>query len=93
MTLFELAYDISGYVWRITTYPDLVCVFSMQEVLEELDRVLLFESESQLLSYDTTFQLGVLSLCFIFRHNLFAEKPCIPAMFLLHEQKLYHHLS
>ena len=76
-------------MWRITTYPDLVCVFGMPEVLEELDRVLLLKSESQLLSYDTTFQLGDFYLSpFNFCHTLFAEKPCIPAMFLLHEQKL-----
>ena len=87
--LHELAYDISGYVWRITTYPDLVCVFGMQEVLEGLDRVLLLKSESQLLSYDTTVQHGDFYLSpFIFRHTLFAENPNIPAMFLLHERKL-----
>ena len=87
--LHELAYDITGYVWKIITYPDLICVFGMQELLDELDRVLLLESDSQLLNYDTTFQLGDFYLSpFIFRHTLFAEKPCVPAMFLLHERKL-----
>lgn len=87
--LHELAYDMTGFVWKITTFPDLICVFGMQELLEELDTVLLLESESQLLSYDTTFQLGDFYVSpFIFRHTLFSEKPCIPAMFLLHERKL-----
>lgn len=42
----------------------------------------------QLLSYDTTFQLGDCYVSpFIFRHTIFEEKPCIPAMFLIHERK------
>ena len=42
----------------------------------------------QLLSYDTTFQLGdfyVSSL--LFRHVIFKESPIIPALFLIHERK------
>ena len=27
-------------------------------------------------------------ISFIFRHTIFKERPCIPAMFLLHERKL-----
>ena len=41
----------------------------------------------QLLSYDTTFQLGdfyVSSL--LFRHTIFKESPVIPALFLIHER-------
>jgi len=43
---------------------------------------------TELLSYDTTFQLGdfyVSVLCF--RHTLFKEAPVIPAAFLVHERK------
>lgn len=87
--LHEVAYDVSGYMWKIITYPDLTCVFGMQEVLEELDKVLLLDCDNQILSYDTTFQLGDFYVSpFIFRHTLFAENPCIPVMFLLHERKL-----
>ena len=68
-----------GFVWKITTFPDLVCVCGLKELLNEADRVIL--------SYDTTFQLGdfYVSLL-IFRHIIFKERPCIPAMFLLHER-------
>ena len=42
----------------------------------------------QLLSYDNTFQLGDFYVSpLIFRHIIFKERPCIPAMFLLHERK------
>ena len=87
--LHEVAYDIPGFVWKINTYPDLSVIFGMQELLEELDNVLLLESDNQLLSYDTTFQLGDFYVSpFIFRHTIFSEKPCVPAIFLLHERKL-----
>ena len=86
--LHEIAYDIPGYIHKIITFPDLVCVCGVQEVLEELDRTLLLGSSDQLLSYDTTFQLGDFYVSpLLFRHTLFKENPCIPAMFLIHECK------
>jgi len=87
-SMHELAYDIPGFIWKITTFPDLVCICGLQELLEELDRVLLLDPHSQLLSYDTTFQLGDFYVSpLLFRHTLFKELPCVPAMFLLHERK------
>ena len=68
---------------------DLVCICGPQELVDELDRVLLLACSSQLLSYDTTFELGDFYVSpLIFRHTLFSEAPCIPAMFLVHERKL-----
>ena len=29
--LHEVAKDIAGFVWKMTTYPDLICVLGMQE--------------------------------------------------------------
>ena len=61
--------------------------FNFEEILDEADRVVTLD-ERQLLSYDTTFQLGDFYLSpFIFRHTKFEENPCIPAMFLFHERK------
>ena len=54
----ELAYDIPGFIRKITTYPDLVGICGLQEILEEANKVLQLKSPSQLLSYDTTFKLG-----------------------------------
>ena len=87
--LHELATDIPDFVHMIQTHPDLVCIVGQKKILQELDQVLLLDSQSsQLLSYDTTFQLGdfyVSTLCF--RHTLFKEAPVIPAAFLIHERK------
>ena len=86
--LHEIAYDIPGFIWKITTFPDLVCICGLQEIVDELDRVLVLDPSSQLLSYDTTFLLGDFYVSpLIFRHTLFQEAPCIPSMFLIHERK------
>ena len=91
--MHELAIDMPNFIHTIRTHPDLVCVCGHSAILEELDRVLLLDSSlPQLLSYDTTFQLGdfyVSILCF--RHTLFKEAPVIPAAFLIHERKFEAH--
>ena len=80
-------HDIPGFVWKIVTYPDLV-IFGLQELLEELDKVLLLDCDHQLLSYDTTFQLGDFYVSpLLFRHTVFNNRPTIPAIFMLHERK------
>lgn len=83
--LHEIAYDIPGFLWRITSFPNLVCIIGLQEVLNEMDRVLLLETNNQLMSDDTTFQLGDFYVSpLIFKHTL-----CVscPAMFLIHKTK------
>lgn len=90
--IHELAFDCPGFVHAIHTHPDLVCVLGQQAILDQLDRVLLLDTSAQLVSYDTTFQLGdfyVSVLCF--RHTLFKEAPVIPTAFLLHERKFESH--
>ena len=87
--LHELAYDLGSFVKTITTYPDLVLVCGLDEFTQELDMLLELASEKpQLLSYDTTFQLGDFYVSpLLFRHTMFTESPVIPAMFLVHECK------
>ena len=52
----ELAYDLDGFVKVIKTFPDLTIVCSLDVMLKELDLVLQTQStNTQLLSYDTTF--------------------------------------
>ncbi len=72
-TLHELAYDISPFVISIKTFPDVLIVCGHSSLSEELNSMLQAESESpQLLSYDTTFQLGDFFLsAFLFRHTIF----------------------
>ena len=91
--LHELAIDMPDFIHQIKTFPDLVCVCGQKAMLQELDRVLLVKSPSpQLLSYDTTFQLGDFYVSVLsFRHTLFKETPVIPAAFLIHERKFQPH--
>ncbi len=87
--LHEIAYDIPGFTWKITTFPDLTYICGLQEILEEADNVISLRSTGQLLSYDTTFQMGDFYVSpFIIHHTIFKERPSIPAMFLIHERKL-----
>ena len=87
--LHELAYDLNGFVKVMTTYPDLVIICGLTELINELDMVLQLESERpQLLSCNTTFQLGDFYLSpLLFRHTLFSNSPVITALFLIHERK------
>jgi len=87
--LHELAYDINPFVISIKTFPDVLIVCGHSSLAEELNGLLLTESDSpQLLSYDTTFQLGDFYLsAFLFRHTIFLSSPVIPCLFLIHERK------
>ena len=87
--LHEIAYDLPQFVWFIQTYPDLLCICGIQEILDQLDRILLIDSSfPQLLSYDTTFKLGDFYVStLLFRHVIFKESPVIPALFLIHERR------
>ena len=87
--LHELAYDLDGFLAKITTYPDLMVICGLNVIISEFDRVLQVSSQtSQLLSYDTTFQLGDFYLSSLpFRHIAFTPSPVLPALFLIHERK------
>ena len=70
-------------------FPDLVYICGLQEILDEADNVLTLQTPAQLLSYDTTFQMGDFYVSpLVFHHTLFKEKPSIPAVFMVHERKL-----
>ena len=90
--LHEIALDMPEFVHKIETYPDMLCVCGHKAILDEFDKVLLLHSPSpQLMSYDTTFQLGDFYVSvFTFRHTLFKESPIIPATFLIHERKFQY---
>ena len=88
--IHEIAYDLPDFVWTIQTYPDLIVVCGMKDILDQMDRILQIESQSkQLFSYDTTFNLGDFFVSpLLFRHTIFKESPVIPGLFLIHERKL-----
>lgn len=86
--LHELAYDLVDFVHKITTFPDLVVIFGLKSVMVDMEQVLQLSSASQLLSYDTTFQLGDFYVStLLFRHTLFKECPVMPVIFMIHERK------
>lgn len=87
--LHEMAFDTSGFVHKIETYPDLLIICGLHSLMEELNRIILAELEiPNLLSYDTTFCLGDVYVSpFLFHHVLFESSPTIPAAYLLHERK------
>lgn len=88
--LHELAYDLNGFVKVVKTFPDLVVVCGLDTMAREMNNVLQMKSSNpQLLSYDTTFQLGDFYVStLLFRYTVFKSSPCIPAAFLIHERKL-----
>ena len=86
--LHEISYDINGFVHKIITYPDLTCICGLDAILNEINKVLQLKDVGQLLSYDTTFQMGDFYVStLLFRHLIFEESPCIPAVFMIHERK------
>ena len=58
MNLHEMAYEENGFIWHITTYPDLIVLCGLKEVLDLLTETLSWSRVDTLLSYDTTFCLG-----------------------------------
>ena len=87
--LHEVAYDLNGFVAKITTYPDLVLICGLQTMAQELENLIQSSlSSPQLLSYDTTFQVGDFYLSpLLFRHTAFTSSPIMPIAFLIHERK------
>ncbi len=87
--LHEIAYDLGDFVKIIITFPDLIVICGLSEMLNELDSVVKMKSKlPQLVSYDTTFKLGDFYLSpLLVRHTLFSQNPVIPAIFLIHERK------
>ena len=70
------------------THFQISCVRGHKEPLDEADKVLMLNKTQQLLSYDTTFQLGDFYVSpLLFHHTLSIEIPCISTIFLIHEHK------
>ena len=68
-----MSYDMNGFVKVITTFPDLVVICGLDCITKELNSLLNTQTENpQLLSYDTTFQLGDFYLsAVLFHHTIF----------------------
>ena len=90
--LHELSYDIPDFVHKIVTFPDLIIICGVKRFLTECNRLLVIHStlsNVQILSYDTTFQLGDFYVSpLLFRNTLFQKSPVMPVLFVIHERKL-----
>lgn len=68
----------------------MVCGHS--KLIKDFEKVISLENKEQLLSYDTTFQLGNFYVSvLLYRHVIFHKNPIIPVLFLIHERKLSGH--
>jgi hypothetical protein len=85
----EIAYHVDSFVHAYSIFPDLQCVIGLKDILDELNNLILLQSdEPLLLSYDTTFTVGQNFLSILsFKHILFQNGKCIPAAFLIHDRK------
>ena len=85
--LHELSYDLNSFVLKIVTYPDLIVVCGLNPMIKNINRLFSIQNK-QLLSYDTTFQLGDFYVSpLLFRNVLFVKSPVMPVAFLVHERK------
>ena len=89
--LHELCYDLETFIQKIVTHPDLIVICGLNSMLKDINRLLSIADGNlhQLLSYDTTFQLGDFYVSpLLFRNVLFLKFPVMPVAFLVHERKL-----
>ena len=83
--LHEMAYDTSGFMWRMETYPNLIVIYALQDLIEELNRMIQTDLNAPiLLSYDTTFCLTCHLFCIVM---CYLTLPQLFLQLLLHKLK------
>ena len=92
--LHELAYDTT-FVHHITTFPDLEVILYDRQMMHTFQSLLTTSSTdsvpTQVVSYDTTFNIGDFYLSvLLFRHTDFESAPVLPLAYMIHERKLQH---
>ena len=87
--LVELAQDIPGYIHHMFLGSELGVVLAHRGMLQELRAVLSVPgAQPQLLSYNTTYNLGDSYMSPMFSRHMLLEKAVVmPAAFLLHERR------
>ncbi|XP_057313524.1 uncharacterized protein LOC130654889 [Hydractinia symbiolongicarpus] len=86
--LHRTAYGLDCYVKLISHYPDLVIVFAMKEISDDLENLLKLNQELRpLFSYSNSYELGeYIVSTFLYTHPAFLERPTIPSHFVIHEK-------
>ena len=87
--LVELTYDIQDYTHRMFLVPELGVVLGHRAMLQEFRAVLCTKGQQpQLVSYDTTYNLGDFYVSpLLFSHTLFEGAPVTLVAFLIHEKR------
>jgi len=86
--LHQTAYGLGPYVKLISHYPDLIIVFAMKEISDDLESLLKLNQEQRpLFSYSNSYELGEFIVStFLYTHPAFVERPTIPSHFVIHEK-------
>ena len=86
--LHRTAYGLGSYVKLISHYPDLIIVFAMKEISDDLENLLKLNEEPRpLFSYSNSYELGeYIVSTFLYTHPAFLERPTIPSHFVVHEK-------
>lgn len=86
LAIHEVAISLERFVWSIATFPELVVSCGMPQLIEKALSAV--GSDTLLMSYDTTFNLGDFYLsALVMKLEVFQEKPTIPIAFLIHTRK------
>ncbi len=90
-SLHELAYQLPGFIWHITTFPDLLVYAGMPDIVDlacaNLEESVKF-GYPQIISYDTTFEMGDFYVSILaMRNTALVNDPVFPVGFMLHEWK------
>ncbi len=90
-SLHELAYQLPGFIWHITTFTDLLVYAGMPDIVD-LACANLEESvkcgNPQIISYDTTFEMGDYYVSILaMRNTALVNDPVFSVGFILHERK------
>ncbi|XP_061655333.1 uncharacterized protein LOC133489966 [Phyllopteryx taeniolatus] len=94
-SIHELAYQLPGFVWYISTFPDLLVFAGMPEMMDlaqdNLEEAVEFKYP-QMLGYETTFQMGDFYVSVLtVRNTSLVDDPVFPVGFMLHERELMQH--
>ena len=86
--LHQIAYGLGNYVKLISHFPDLIVVFALKEISDDLEYLLKLSHEPRpLFSYSNSYELGeYIVSTFLYTHPAFLERPTIPSHFVIHEK-------
>jgi len=86
--LHRLSYGLGEYVKLISHYPDLIIVFAMKQISDDLENILKLNQDPRpLFSYSNSYELGdYIVSTFLYTHPAFLERPTIPSHFVVHEK-------